>query len=75
MVKRNNQHINIQKKGKQIDEYMCLICLKQYKSNHGHHFIFFSEGGEATTDNIITLCPECHRLYHSGKLRVDIRRF
>ncbi|MBW5833710.1 HNH endonuclease [Yersinia enterocolitica] len=26
--------------------------------NHGHHIILFSENGNTSTDNIITLCPD-----------------
>lgn len=73
--KRNSEHISIQKKGKELDEFMCFFCLRTCKSNHGHHIFFYSECGEATVGNIITLCPKCHRAYHSGKLNIDLGRF
>ena len=73
--RRNISHINAQKKGKEIDAYMCFFCLKVYRGNHGHHIIFFSEDGSPDTNNIITLCPECHRKYHSGTLTIEIGRF
>lgn len=73
--KRSNEHINAQKKGKEVEGYVCAVCLKVSKSNHGHHIIYYSEGGPGNHINIITLCPECHRLYHAGKLNLDIIRF
>ncbi|MFC5309484.1 HNH endonuclease [Azospirillum picis] len=54
---------------------MCLLCQKVDKSNHGHHLIYHSEGGSASTNNIVTLCPECHRDYHAGRINVDLGRF
>ena len=72
---RNYSHIKEQKSGKKLDAYMCFFCLKCCNSNHGHHIIYYSEAGEANINNIITLCPECHRLYHSKKLKIDIGRF
>lgn len=73
--KRSNKHISAQKKSKELDEFMCFFCLTTCKSNHGHHIFFYSEGGEATVENMITLCPRCHRLYHSGKLKIELGRF
>lgn len=73
--RRSKEHINAQKKGKEIEGYVCAICLKVCKDSHGHHIIYYSEGGPGTPQNIITLCPKCHRLYHSGKLNLDIIRF
>ena len=51
------------------------FCLKKFQANHGHHIMLYSEGGEADVRNMITLCPECHRDYHSGKIKLDISRF
>ncbi len=75
MAKRSSQHISSQKKGKKLDEYMCFFCLEVFKGNHGHHIIFYSEDGIASVNNMITLCPKCHRLYHSNKLSIEIGRF
>ena len=73
--KRSKEHIKAQKDGKILDEYVCFFCNRQFRGNHGHHIIQYSEGGEASVQNMITLCPECHREYHSGKIRLDISRF
>ena len=73
--KRNSKHIRAQKDGKKLDQYVCFFCLKQCQDNHGHHIMLYSEGGQASVQNMITLCPECHREYHKGKLNLDIIRF
>lgn len=36
-----------------------------------HRIIPGNEGGKYTTDNIIVLCPNCHRLVHYAGLRLD----
>ena len=73
--KRSNDHLRAQKEGKEADEYMCFFCLRQFHENHGHHIMLYSEGGEPSVQNMVTLCPECHRDYHSGKIKVDLNRF
>ena len=42
-----------------------------YQPQHGcefHHIEPVSEGGENTLDNIVLLCPNCHKMAHAGKL-------
>lgn len=33
-----------------------------------HHILKVSEGGSNTADNLIALCPTCHRLHHNGEI-------
>ena len=73
--KRDYTHIKAQLDGKEADAYMCFICGKVDKSNHGHHIAYYNESGAPTIRNMITLCPDCHRLYHAGKIKLDISRF
>jgi len=41
-----------------------------------HHVVPVSIGGNNAISNLIILCPNCHRLYHSGILdMVDIRLY
>ena len=75
MSKRSYQHIKAQKEGKKLDGFMCFFCNTVQKNNHGHHIILYSEDGTASIDNMITLCPICHREYHAGKIQIDIGRF
>ncbi|GHV83642.1 hypothetical protein AGMMS50212_09820 [Spirochaetia bacterium] len=72
---RPNEHLIVQKEGKELEFYTCMLCLKQFEGNHGHHLIKYSESGPAINENILTLCPDCHRKYHSGKINIDISRF
>lgn len=73
--KRSNEHKQVQKAVKQRDNYECEICGKVTKNAHGHHVIAYRDGGPADLKNMMTLCPECHIAYHSGKIKVDIWRF
>jgi len=36
-----------------------------------HHVIWWSKGGRTTLDNLIGLCPRCHRAVHAGTLIID----
>ena len=36
-----------------------------------HHIKLVSKGGKATSENMITLCPNCHRLAHRNLLSED----
>lgn len=39
-----------------------------------HHLVFVSEGGRDSIDNVVALCPNCHRRMHSLRDPVDLRR-
>ena len=41
--------------------------LKDYKEAEYHHIELYSEGGETKIDNIMVLCPECHKEKHREK--------
>lgn len=41
--------------------------LKDYKEAEYHHIELYSEGGETKIDNIMVLCPECHKEKHRDK--------
>ena len=43
--KRNSAHIRVQREGKELDQFVCFFCLKQFQGNHGHHITLYSEGG------------------------------
>ncbi len=44
------------------DNYTCQICKKKAKTKlHIHHILKKREGGEDYYDNLITVCPPCHR--------------
>lgn len=56
------------------DKYKCQCCGKKPSEKkkikfHAHHLESRKVGGDAP-DNLITLCEDCHKLYHLGKLNL-----
>jgi len=70
--KRPPEHIKAQKSVKKRDNNECEICGVTPKTAHGHHVIPYSEGGPADLNNMMTLCPDCHRKIHNGQIKLDI---
>jgi len=54
------------------DGYQCTQCEKKKIQLDAHHIIWKEDGGKDTIQNLITLCKECHRKVHKGKLKLDI---
>jgi len=56
------------------DNYRCQLCNINVASipNEVHHIIFRSNGGSNRPDNLILLCPICHKKIHSGKSQCPI---
>ena len=52
------------------DGWMCRHCRERVC--HPHHVIYKSQGGIDALNNLITLCPGCHRAHHDGKLEIEI---
>jgi 5-methylcytosine-specific restriction endonuclease McrA len=71
MAPRSYRHRKAQKLGKQRDNFMCFICTKVSSTAEGHHMLLCSEDGPETVENIITLCKECHKDYHAGRLKIS----
>jgi len=57
------------------DNHMCQHCKGKSKDNilNVHHIESRKTGGNAPS-NLITLCETCHKNYHSGKIKLDIKR-
>ena len=57
------------------DDYTCQCCGAHGKGVklHVHHIETRKTGGNAP-DNLITLCPNCHRLYHLGKISLPVKK-
>lgn len=72
MQKRGREHCNAQKQGKVRDLYTCQIC-GSTEHSEGHHILNYQFGGSAAVDNIVTLCQNCHKQVHRGK--IDIVKF
>lgn len=52
------------------DDYSCLNCNGE-DNLHPAHYISRGSGGDNSLPNLMTLCNECHRKHHSGKLVVE----
>lgn len=50
------------------DNYTCRCCKTKKGTLHAHHIVYRSNGGSDTLDNLITLCENCHKKLHDGKL-------
>jgi hypothetical protein len=54
--------------------HRCAIC--QEPAYDIHHITEWSKGGRHTLDNLIALCPNCHRRVHRGEIdRPALRRY
>ena len=60
---------------------VCQLCRQEapFKNNRGepyletHHIIWLSEGGADSVDNVVALCPNCHRKMHIVNDEADVR--
>lgn len=64
---------------KDIDNYQCQVCKKKGYGKNGtklevHHILERSNGGTNTPSNLITLCSECHKKVHLGKVQLKKKR-
>lgn len=61
------------------DKRMCRACGKRSdlytvgltKRGHRHHIVYLSAGGQDVSNNIVTLCAECHNAEHRHRLRIE----
>ncbi len=72
MVKRDSSHNKVQRLGKERDRFTCQVCGSTV-APEGHHIIDYQYGGNANVDNIVTLCHNCHKQVHRGK--IDLVKF
>jgi len=55
------------------DNYQCRNCKNKNVKLQVHHIISRKTGGDSP-DNLVTLCEKCHRDYHSGKIKLNIKK-
>jgi hypothetical protein len=54
-----------------LDDQACRACGKHgWPSNHLHHLVFRSGGGDDVPANLIPLCKDCHQAFHLGDAEV-----
>ena len=58
------------------DNYTCQYCSKSRKKDKNvrlevHHIKFLSKGGSDEINNQITLCQDCHKALHAGKITLN----
>jgi len=51
------------------DDWKCRYCGNRERL-HPHHIKFKSQGRKDSLDNLVTLCSNCHRRVHDGKLKI-----
>ena len=49
------------------DQYTCQVCKKKGKILNTHHIVYRSHGGTDRTDNLITVCTDCHKYENHKK--------
>jgi len=54
-----------------IKEYPCEICNWDEAQRDAHHIIHVSKGGKSIIENLISVCPNHHRMIHSNLLSQD----
>ena len=54
------------------DKYTCQCCGRKNCRVEAHHIKFRSDGGSDTLENLITLCEDCHKAIHLGKIELKL---
>jgi hypothetical protein len=68
---QTNDYVSIKYFYKLFKDIPCEICQWNKASRDLHHIINVSNGGSNTLDNIICVCPNCHRMIHQNFISED----
>lgn len=53
------------------DNYRCVVCKNADKDSINiHHFIRVADKGQNETQNLVTLCANCHALVHANRIKL-----
>lgn len=55
------------------DKYTCQCCGKKNCRIEAHHIVFRSKNGSNDLENYITLCEDCHKAVHLGKIELKLK--
>ncbi|KAA1804759.1 MULTISPECIES: HNH endonuclease [Bacillus] len=67
---------------RRVSKGICQLCDKEapFLDKYGnpflevHHIHYLSKGGSDTIDNVVALCPNCHRKIHLLEMEEDIKK-
>lgn len=77
-----SRSVYIREFARRVSNGVCQLCDKDapFHDTHGqpflevHHIHYLSSGGSDTMDNVIALCPNCHRKIHHLEIEADARK-
>jgi len=55
------------------DKYTCQCCGKKNCRVEAHHIVFRSKNGSNDLNNYVTLCEDCHKAVHLGKIDLKLQ--
>lgn len=55
------------------DNYTCQCCGKKNCRVEAHHIVYRSKNGSNDLENYVTLCEDCHKAVHSGKIELKLK--
>lgn len=55
------------------DNYTCQCCGKKNCRVEAHHIVFRSKNGSNYLENYVTLCEDCHKAVHLGKIDLKLK--
>jgi 5-methylcytosine-specific restriction endonuclease McrA len=77
-----NRSIFVKAYARRVAQGICQLCDKEapFLDKQGmpyleaHHIHYLSQGGSDTIDNVVALCPNCHRRIHQLELKEDTEK-
>ena len=54
------------------DKYTCQCCGKKNCRVEAHHIVYRSKNGSNDLENYVTLCEDCHKAVHLGKIELKL---
>ena len=55
------------------DKHTCQCCGKKNCRVEAHHIVYRSKNGSNDLDNYVTLCEDCHKAVHLGKIDLKLK--
>lgn len=63
--------VNMKKFYKIFENIPCELCNWDKSSRDLHHIVEVSNGGKNELDNLLNVCPNCHRMIHNNLISKD----